>query len=86
MVKLSNFLTEFITLEIFQILNLTHKKSLKEFIYRIEGENEERFPLLRIRDKSSVNSYAFQTLFEFIIRLLIHNFEDLLILRFHNLK
>ena len=42
----------------------------------------KRFPLLKIRDKTSVNSYAFQTLFEFI-RLLIHNFEDLLIFRFH---
>ena len=31
----------------------------------------QRFPLLKIRDKSSVNSYTFQTLFEFIIRLFI---------------
>ena len=42
----------------------------------MEGENEE-IPTIEKRQKSSVISYAFQTLVELIIRLMIiHDFED----------
>ena len=43
---------------------------------KMEGENEE-IPTIEKRQKSSVISYAFQTLVELIIRLIIiHDFED----------